>query len=223
MTLEQAMQWPAALEIVRARVKPRRDAHAKDRERTQWWKFSRTVQDLFDAVAHLKRFIACPAQSKRFHMIWCESHWCPSNLTSVFAFDDDFSMGVLTSSLHTRWATSQSTKLETRPRYTTASFLTFPWPGHHPPEVAQIARRLIERRNEICRDQQIGLTRLYNQVDDGAWADLRELHNTLDEAVARAYGWPVSVAHDSEETNRRLLELNLEIATGERPYDLVGR
>jgi hypothetical protein len=67
-------------------------------------------------------------------------------------------------------------------------------------------------------EREIGLTRLYNEVDDGAYADLAKLHRELDEAVAAAYGWPRAVAHDADETNRRLLELNREIAAGTRPY-----
>jgi hypothetical protein len=145
-------------------------------------------------------------------MVW-------SNLTAVLAFEDDFSMGVLSSAIHTRWATDQSTRLETRPRYTSASFLTFPWPSGDRSEVSNVARRLYARRSEICLDRQIGLTKLYNQLDDGAWADLCDLHRELDDAVAAAYGWPRSIAQDADETNRRLLDLNRAIAAGEISYD----
>ena len=55
-------------------------------------------------------------------------------------------------------------------------------------------------------------------MDEGAWQDLRELHRELDEAVAVAYRWPRSAAHDSDETNRLLLELNRAIAAGEIEY-----
>ena len=93
MSLEEAAAWPQALKIVRERVKPIRDDHKKARERDQWWRFSRTVRDLFDSSSRpLRRFIACPATSKRIYMVWCEQGWVPSNATSVFAFDDDFSI-----------------------------------------------------------------------------------------------------------------------------------
>jgi hypothetical protein len=61
MPLESAMLWPAALAIVRERVKPVRDGHPKRRERLEWWKFSRSVRELFEAIAPLSRFVACPA------------------------------------------------------------------------------------------------------------------------------------------------------------------
>jgi len=77
---------------------------------------------------------------------------------------------------------------------------------------------LIARRAEICLDREVGLTRVYNDVDDGAYRDLSDLHRALDEAVAAAYGWPASAAHDSAESNRLLLELNRGIAAGDIVY-----
>ena len=130
-------------------------------------------------------------------------------------------MGVLTSYIHTAWAAVRSSTLEDRIRYTPSSaFETFPFPQPQDKEpVADAARRVIARRSEICLEREIGLTRLYNEVDDGAYRDLKELHVALDEAVAAAYGWPVSAAHDPQESNRLLLELNREIAAGHVPYD----
>lgn len=127
------------------------------------------------------------------------------------------------SGIHSGWAKAQSSTLEDRIRYTPSSaFETFPWPADQLDTVANVARRLYARRSEICLEREIGLTKLYNQLDDGAWRDLADLHRELDEAVAAAYGWPRSVAHDPDETNRRLLELNRAIAAGEidyRPFD----
>jgi hypothetical protein len=222
MPLEMAQQWPAALDVIRERVKPIRDAHKKARERLEWWKFSRSVRGLFSAIEGLPRFIACPATAKRFHMIWCRPTWVPSNAVSAFAFDDDGAFGVLSSEIHQRWATAQSTKLETRPRYTVASFATFVWPAGDLDSVAEIAKRLSTRRAAIAARERFGLTQLYNQVDEGAWKDLRDLHIELDEAVAEAYGWPKHVAHDADESNRRLLELNRAVAAGEIDYRPFG-
>jgi N-6 DNA Methylase len=223
--LEEAAHYPLALDRIRALVKPHRDTVKRKAYREKWWRLEEPIVAMRDALAPLSRFIACPAQAKRFYMIWCEPSWCPSNLTSVFAFDDDYSMGVLQSTIHTRWATDQSTTLETRPRYTTLSFMSFPWPQTIPSphnEVATLARNLTEQRNAICLDRQIGLTQLYNEIEDGAYRDLKDVLVALDEAVASAYGWPSSVAHDRAESNRRLLELNREIAAGGlyyRPFD----
>jgi hypothetical protein len=212
MPLEQAELWPAALAIVRERVKPLRDKHKKARERTQWWKHSRSVRDLFDAIDGLPRFIACPATSKRISMIWCEPDWCPGNATSVFAFSDDYAFGVLSSSIHTRWATDRSTRLKSDPRYTIQSFATFPWPERAgspvDDEITELSRAIDHTRREVCADRQIGLTTLYNAVEEGAYVELGTLHSELDKAVCRAYGWPIATAADPVDQEARLVELN---------------
>jgi N-6 DNA Methylase len=220
--LEEAMRYPAALGIVRRLVKPHRDHVRRKAYRERWWRLEEPIVAMRTALASLSRYIACPAQAKRVYMTWCDPVWLPSNLTSVFAFEDDYSMGVLLSSLHSRWAIAESTKLKSDPRYTSASFATFAWPT--PPKVrreaiAAAAQQLIRQRREICLERQIGLTRLYNEIAEGAYRDLRELHVELDEAVAEAYGWPSRVAHNPDESNRRLLELNRAIAAGEIEYD----
>lgn len=45
-----------------------------------------------------------------------------------------------------------------------------------------------------------------------------DLHRRLDQAVSVAYGWPPAIAQDRDDTNRRLLELNQQIAAGEVEY-----
>ncbi len=144
-------------------------------------------------------------------------------MVNVFAFADDGSIGVLATRIHHEWARMQSSTLEDRIRYTpTSAFETFPWPAGDLAAVGELAQRLYARRSEICFERQIGLTKLYNEVDDGAYRDLRELHDALDEAVAAAYGWPSSAAHDPQESNRLLLELNHTIAAGEIDYHPFG-
>ena len=220
-SLEEAMSFPAAINLVRERVKPTRDANNREAYRRYWWRFAEPRPKMREALASLPRFIAGNAQGKRFLFCWADALVCPSNLTNVFAFDDDYAMGVLTSSLHGAWAHSESSTLEDRPRYTpTSCFETFPWPqpdAAGQAEIGGLAKALIERRQAICTENEFGLTVLYNQVDEGAWADVANLHLELDEAVARAYGWPAGVAHDPLEAKARLADLHRKIQAG-MPY-----
>ncbi len=221
MPLEEAACYPGALEIVRDRVKPERDRNRRRVRRERWWLFSEPVPAMRRALAHLDRFIASNVQGKRLLFAWFDTVVCPSNLTKVFAFEDDYAIGILSSTIHARWARAQSSTLEDRFRYTpTSAFETFPWPepDHAGDIVANIAQALIARRSGICIERQIGLTQLYNELEDGAYQDLAELHRRLDEVVAAAYGWPSTAAHDPEESNRRLLDLNQKIAAGKIEY-----
>lgn len=179
------------------------------------------------ALAELPRFVVTARHAKRALFAWSSAHVLASDATDVFAFDDDFSMAVLQSRAHVAWAWQQSSTLETRLRYTPSSvFMTFPWPDQatlaQRETAADVCRRLLERRSALCLEHDVGLTKLYNAMDEGAYADLKALHRRLDEAVADCYGWPKSVAQDDKELVRRLTELNRQITAGERTYDPFG-
>lgn len=154
---------------------------------------------------------------------WQPATVLASNATNIFAFDDDFSMAVLQSRAHVAWAWQQASTLETRLRYTpTSVFETFPWPDQATQEQRDAAddasRRLLAHRAELCREFSVGLTKLYNAMDEGAHAGLAALHREVDVAVAACYGWPASVAQDDRELVRRLRDLNQEIVEGARSY-----
>ncbi len=227
MPLESAMKYPAALDIVRERAKPEREANNREAYRRNWWQFAEPRRGLRRAVADLERYIVMGRHGKRLLFVWAEPWTLASDATKVFAFDDDYAMGVLSSHTHDAWAKARSSTIKGDPRYTNTSvFETFPWPfpvtDYQQERVAEASRTLIARRQEICSENSFGLTALYNLVDEGAYADLKALHKELDEAVAVAYGWPKAVAHDSDEIVRRLLALNREIAAGTRRYDPFG-
>ena len=209
---------------MRERVKPFRDRNARKIRRERWWLLGETVPAMRAALAPLPRYIAGTATGKRILFAWCDPWTCPSNATNVFAFADDYAFGILSSSAHSAWAWLQSSTLRTDIRYTpTTAFETFPWPSPVAPaaraEVGELAAALVALRSGICTAEGFGLTRLYNLVDDGAYADLADVHRRLDTAVTRAYGWPAAAARDPDETNRRLLAQNQEITRGGRTYE----
>jgi hypothetical protein len=82
-TLEEAMRYPEALERIRQRVKPHRDRVRRRVYREKWWRLEEPITAMRTALRPLERYIACPAQGKRIYMVWCEPHWCPSNLTAA--------------------------------------------------------------------------------------------------------------------------------------------
>jgi hypothetical protein len=221
-TLEEARAYPELLKIVRDRVKPQRDRVRRAAYRENWWRFSEPIREMRAALEPLDRYITAPAQGKRILFSWVDPWTCPSNLVTVFAFEDDYAIGVLSSNIHTAWALAAASTLEDRTRYTASScFDTFPWPA---PTVAQRetiasgARDLIAMRSELCEREGLGLTRLYNLIDEGAYRPLRDLHRQLDRAVADAYGWPPADSDDETKLVRHVLELNLCITAGEITY-----
>jgi hypothetical protein len=105
-TLEQAMQFPEALELVRQRVKPDRDKVRRPGYRRYWWRFKEPLTAMRKAIEPFERYIASPAQAKRIQFSWVGKHVCPSNLVTVFAFEDDYAMGVISAFAHHSWLTA---------------------------------------------------------------------------------------------------------------------
>lgn len=120
-----------------------------------------------------------------------------SDALVIFASNSYADQAVLSSSMHQYWAISRGSSLETRLRYTPSDvFETFPRP-QNTDALAAIGKTLDEERREIMMRRQLGLTKLYNLVNDPDVSDssdadvarLREIHRQLDETVMVAYGW----------------------------------
>ena len=217
------MRYPKSLAIVRRDVKPDRDGNKQRHFARLWWQFAWPRPEMRQAVTGHARLICSTLTGKRLLFVWADGSWCPSNLVGVLAFDDDYAMGVLTSRAHGAWAQARSSTFETRLRYTpSTAFETFPWPPMPSPRerdtVAAACRDLLAVRDQLAARDALGLTQLYNAVDEGAYVALQRAHRRLDEAVVSTYGWPKTVAQDDVDLVCRLGELNAAVATGATDY-----
>lgn len=219
MSLEEAMAYPAALTILREQAQEAREQSTSYHRNPRWWQFLWPRPEFRQAVEGLPRFIAGTATSKRVYFVWCEPRWRPSNSTNIFALSEDFAMGMLSSTIHIDWGVARSSTMRTDPRYTPSSaFDTFPWPqatDNQRERISTLARELLALRSAYCTEHAIGLTALYNRLEEGAFEDLRSLHRDLDLAVIEAYGWKTDILDDARERNRRLYEFNRQIVAGE--------
>jgi hypothetical protein len=224
--LEEATSYPRALGIVRSRVKPERDRNNREAYRRYWWRFAEPRPNMRRAISPLARYIAGNRIGKRFLFSWQTPDVCPSDLTVIFAFEDDYAMGILTSVVHQTWARTESSTLRVDLRYTpTTCFETFPWPqpdAEQRERIGALAAELVVARQAITVRESIGLTAFYNAVDEGAWQEVGALHKRLDEAALVAYGYPAALREDPLELKARLAELHADIQSGRRDYSPFG-
>ena len=220
----EAALYEAPFEYVASHVKPVRDKNRDNRLRQIWWLHGAAAPKMRQAIEGLERYIATSNVSKHRIFAFIDGDVLPDATLIVFARDDDYTFGVLSSRIHTTWALSIGTQLEARPRYTpTTCFQTFPFPyptDEQRAAIAAAAKRLDElRRNwlhpsatDIPGDdadveaelRRRTLTALYNA--NPTW--LQHAHAALDAAVAAAYGWDADLGE--QEILARLLELNLQ-------------
>lgn len=196
-TLEEAEAYREPMRHVREQVKPGRDKSNRKAYRERWWRFGEPSTNLYATIErrNLGSVLVLPETSKTALPVRAATQDVVF-FQSLFVFMDDADdlYGLLTSSVHRMWVSREATTHETRIRYSADScFMTFPRP--EPSEaVAAEMRKLDQLRRSIMREHKVGLTDLYNLVDDTQCADpdivhLRERHVALDVAVMEAYGW----------------------------------
>jgi hypothetical protein len=127
-----------------------------------WWLHERPRVEMRAALRNLDRFIVSPRVAKHRFFVWCEFPTLPDCQLFVFAYSDDYALGLLHSRPHEVWARAQGTQVRDRQsgfRYTpTTCFETFPFPEateEHRRKVSDAARKLNEYRNNWLNDAQM--------------------------------------------------------------------
>ncbi|MEV5710258.1 DNA methyltransferase [Actinoallomurus sp. NPDC052274] len=194
---DQAKEYPMPFGHVLQEVRPERARKAKAVREAPWWLFLRSRPAMRKAIARLDEVLVIALVSKTVMPVRVPTGQVFSHMLGVFATDSFADQAVLSSSLHQTWAIKNGSGMRNDPRYTPSDvFETFPRP--EPSErLTEIGRTLDAERREIMLGRDLGLTKLYNLVNDPDIADsadahvarMREIHVELDEAVIDAYGW----------------------------------
>ncbi|MGH4010642.1 MAG: DNA methyltransferase [Pseudonocardiaceae bacterium] len=214
-TREKAAQKEAEQNADRRAANPTaRQDLARTKFLDTWWLHWRRRADMLAAIEPLERYIALTivASWERpsvYSFVNSSTH--PAASLQVFAFDDNYSFGILTSSLHRLWFEARCSRLETRLRYTpTTVFDSFPWP--QAPTTAQIndIKKIVDKLLQVRAenlDAGMSLARQYDTLRQPGKSRLRTLHADLDAAVLIAYGFS-----PDDDLLTQLLALNLDIA-----------
>ena len=220
-TLEEAAQYEAPFEYIRAHVFPTRSKNRRAKRARLWWIHGEPQLGMRKALSQMRRYVATPRLAKHRLFVALDGNVLPDGQLVVFARDDDYFFGVLHSRAHELWARGTGTQLrevESGFRYSpTLTFETFPFPRPTKEQEAVIteaARELNELRENWLNPppqsipdielKKRTLTNLYNARP--TWLD--NAHRKLDRAVFDANGWPHDIT--DEQILERLLALNLE-------------
>jgi len=162
----------------------------------RWWQLSYRRADLLRALRPLDRYIALSRYAiadRPSVYAFLSTDIRPSDKVVAFAFDDDYSFGILTSSLHRLWFERRCTTLGQAVTYTNSTvFDTFPWPQN--PTIEQVERIInVVARLQVHREERVaaGLTlgAQYDALRLPGQNRLRDLHTELDDCVRNAYGF----------------------------------
>jgi hypothetical protein len=229
---EARSRCPSAYEWLLTRVLPERRTNPMVRRREQWWLFGSNAPVMRHATSALSRYIATARTAKhRIFQFVSGDVLVESNIVSI-ASDDSLILATLSSRMHLVWAQRAGATLEDRPHYTNSTvFDPFPFPDPSE-ETKAIMRDTAEkldalRKEVLARHEDLTLTKLYNVLEAlraaekartvlsdkdrdmatrGCVSLIRQYHDTIDAAVAEAYGCPVDLT--DEQILEKLVALN---------------
>ena len=186
----------------------------------------------------LRRYIATGETSKHRFFVFLDERVLPDHKIYAITADDGFILGVLSSSIHAKWALAAGGRLGVGndPTWTnTTCFLKFPFPDPSSgvrQRIAELGEALdAHRKDRRAAHLDITITSMYNVLEKlrgGEALDpkdaavhqkalvsvLKKLHEDLDAAVFEAYGWPADLT--DEQILERLVALNAERAEEEK-------
>jgi|TARA_B100001057_G_scaffold263350_1_gene263552 hypothetical protein len=253
------LRFPEVYQWVKERIKPERDHNPRPSRRDKWWIFGEPCPKFRAALPPLSRYIATVKTAKHRTFQYVSSDTLPDSKLIACTLDQPEILGVLSSRVHTCWATAAGSALGVGndPTYVkTKSFEAFSFPALDEAAVAQIGKLATRvdahRKDQLTEHPSLTLTGMYNVLEklrasekltdkektihqQGLVSVLQELHDELDHAVFRAYGWsdlaeklvgrpgataplpdkPAGQAEAEEELLMRLVELNKQRAEEE--------
>jgi hypothetical protein len=186
-----------------------------------WWQLSYGREDMLHAISQMKRYIACARVTQRPIFEFISSDISPNDKVMCFAFDDDYSFGIIQSGLHWLWFTEKCTTLAETPNYNSASIWdTFPWPqnpnNQQIDKVANASRALRDERNRVMNEGKQSLRDIYRNLEKPGKNSIKDLQHALDKAVLEAFGFDAST-----DLLTQLLALNDQVSEKEEKGEKV--
>jgi len=220
-------RWPSILSHLKNNVLPavqetlaktrqaRSDMEkAREEHLARWWTFWARRTELRNWMRQHPRIIAA-SRTQRWPFVFefIPTDIIPGDKLQLWAFDDDYSFGIIQSVVHCDWFKAKGARLKNEVDFNYSSdsiFDTFPWPQE--PSSTKISRvtqasiALRELRLTLMSSGSLSLRRLYELSQLPGNNQLKETIEELDMAVIEAYGWK-----KSDDLRSRVLALNREV------------
>ncbi|RTR21872.1 class I SAM-dependent DNA methyltransferase [Deinococcus radiophilus] len=237
LSAEEAAAYDQPMSIVRTLVKPQKDKMNRDINRRNWWRFNEERPGMRQAIKALSRFIVTSIVSEHRFFVFLGADVVPGNKLAVIASESYLDFGILNSRPHVLWAERKGSThgVAGDLSYTPSTcFETFPFPDPDRAQaqaIEQAARHLEAMRAHLLskrggHGKPLTMTGIYNRLEAyrntgteeiTGTAALARAHDTLDAAVAAAYGWPWPLG--DAEVLEQLLAENLKRAQGRPTHE----
>lgn len=231
-------RYPDAFQWLHDRVKPDREQNPREKYQREWWIHAEPRGKFRAALAGLRRFIVTSRTARHRTFQFLDTSFLPETKVLIFAFDDAFHLGVLSSRIHVLFANRVGGWLGVGndSTYNHSDCLEkFPFPTATEAQqtrIREIAERLdTHRKRQQSQHPKLTFTDLYNVLEKlragtslsakeqlthehGLVTVLRQLHDDLDAAVAETCALPPTAS--DEAILAHLCALNAQRAAEER-------
>jgi hypothetical protein len=226
-TVLEAQAFTEAFARVVSTVLPARQIKAEDGKSTageyqvehrqaldRWWRLWRDREDMKRANAKLRKRYIAGSRTQRWPFIFCfvSKDVLAGDKLQTFAFDDDYSFGVLQAAPHLAWYAAKAARLKNEVDFNYSAesvFDTYPWPQaptKRQVEAVAAAAQEVRRVRTHALPVKGGLRGLYRTLGLPGVNPLKDAHKLLDEAVLEAYGF-----RKKKDLLGQILELNAEV------------
>ncbi len=231
-------RYPDAFQWLHDRVKPEREQNPREKYRREWWIHAEPRGKFRAALTGLRRFVVTSRTARHRTFQFLDTSFLPETKVLIFAFDDAFHLGVLSSRIHVLFANRVGGWLGVGndSTYNHSDCLEkFSFPTATEPQqthIRDLAERLdTHRKRQQAQHPKLTFTDIYNVLEklragtplnakeqliheQGLVTVLRQLHDDLDAAVASAYALPPTASDEAILTH--LCALNAQRAAEER-------
>jgi len=196
---ERARTYAGSWAKLESDVRPGRaskDAAKYPRMVHEWWKFWQYRQGLELAIANLASVVCLPRVANTLMPVMLPRAAVFSDQCVIFALDDFGSLAQLSSCAHQVWTLRYTSTIGVGAgiRYAPSDiFASWPRP-RVTSRLTALGEQLHRERGVLLTGRSVGLTKLYNAVNDPTVTDpairtLRAIHAEIDDSMMSAYGW----------------------------------
>ncbi|WP_326828557.1 hypothetical protein OIE13_20280 [Streptosporangium sp. NBC_01810] len=190
--IERAQEYPEPFAIVEREVKPFRERNKRQARRERWWQYAERAPGLYEAIADLDRVLVIAQTSRTQIPVLVPSGQVFDQKLVVFPASSAAAMALRTSAFQYFWTVTRSSTMKADPVFAPSDCCETLAQPTFTKRMEEIAEELHSLRSKLMLECDLGLTKLYNLVNDPAEFDpkiqrIRELHAEVDEAVLEAY------------------------------------
>ncbi|WP_316226738.1 Eco57I restriction-modification methylase domain-containing protein [Bradyrhizobium sp. SZCCHNS3052] len=189
--------YPMLFDILARRVLPQRRQDNRASRRKNWWRYGERSSGLYNAIKGKTRLLCTIFTSPHMSFCFVGNSFVFANMVIILPNETSSGFSVLQSRIHETWTRFFASTLEDRLRYAPSDcFSTFPFPSSYETGAAleTVGQNYHDHRAALMVAANEGMTKTYNHFHDAddrgdAIQTLRDLHDAMDRAVLRAYGW----------------------------------